>query len=181
MRRLILSVSSWEEKRSLVSPEEGVEGFLILQPVKSKAERGQQMLLNLFKLVTYLHLCIIVFMLRKTGWCRRSGLFSKLLDYRWKQLLYSEQAKKGVRTCTSQEYAITFVEIYMPSTMVTSLAPVPAMHIFSWFIMFTLPRDKSFVPSYILPCHALRKLSIDLCFVYLWALLCLLASICKFI
>jgi len=67
MRRLILSVSSWEEKRSSVSPEEGVEGFLILQPVKNKAERGQQMLLNLFKLVTYLHLCIIVFMLRKTG------------------------------------------------------------------------------------------------------------------
>ncbi len=40
---------------------------MISQPVKSKAERRQQMLLNLFKLVTYLHLCIKVFMLQKTG------------------------------------------------------------------------------------------------------------------
>jgi hypothetical protein len=112
MRRLISSMSSWEEKRSAVSPEEGVEGFLISHPVKSKAERGQQMLLNLFKLVTYLHLCIIqCSCFGRLGWCRRSWLFSKLLDYWWK-LLHSKRAKKGVRTCTSQEDAITFVEIY---------------------------------------------------------------------
>jgi hypothetical protein len=71
--------------------------------------------------------------------------------------MYNEQAKKGVRTCASQEDVITFVELYAFNNGSFTCSCSSNAHLFMIYLMFTFPNDKSFVPSYILPSRDFQK------------------------